>query len=218
MIDGAAGGDAAARREFAARYQPVVAAYLRARWKGSRALDDLDDALQDVFVECLKSGGVLDRALRDREQSFSAFLYAVVRNVARRFESGGSGRAARPTAEALQADALPLDEPSLTRVFDRAWAEALLREAAERQTELARRAGPASVRRVELLRELFHEGRTLADLARHWQVDEDALRHDYDRARKEFAGALADVVAFHNPGRPEVVARECRELAAYFAK
>ena len=47
----------------------------------------VDDATQEVFVECFKQGGVLDQADPTRLKSFHAFLLGVVRNVCRRYET-----------------------------------------------------------------------------------------------------------------------------------
>src|SRR5258708_40163891 len=69
------------------RYAPVVRAYLAERWRSSPHLADCEDAVQDVFVECFRKGGVLERADQSRPGGFRAFLYGVVRNVARRFET-----------------------------------------------------------------------------------------------------------------------------------
>ena len=49
--------------------------------------DDLDDVTQEVFVECFRTGGVLEAAGSGRVPRFRAFLYGVIRNVARRVES-----------------------------------------------------------------------------------------------------------------------------------
>jgi len=107
MIEAAATGAAGAREQFARSYAPVVRAYLAARWAGSPALQDLDDAVQDVFVECLKSGGVLDRADPARAGGFRAFLYGVIRNVARRAEEGRLQGARAPSP----AGAIPRRSP-----------------------------------------------------------------------------------------------------------
>src|SRR5262245_7162653 len=85
VIVAAAAGSAGDRAEVARRYAPVVRTYLAARWRSSPCLHDLDDAVQEVFVECFKQGGVLDRAERGR--GFRPFLYGVVRHVALRFEA-----------------------------------------------------------------------------------------------------------------------------------
>src|SRR6516165_3948292 len=98
VIRAAAAGSPADRDELARRYLGVVRAYLSARWRGSAPRDDLDDAVQEVFVECFRAGGALDAAGAGRVPHFRAFLYGVVRNVARRFE-GRPMRAAGPLPE-----------------------------------------------------------------------------------------------------------------------
>ena len=73
LIQRAAGGDRAARSEFTTRYLPAVRAYLRARWSTRLAPDALEDAIQEVFVECLKERGVLERAQRERMGGFRSY-------------------------------------------------------------------------------------------------------------------------------------------------
>src|SRR5687767_9822570 len=136
LIRDAAAGDAVARDQFAAVYLPVVRAYLVARWRTSR--HSADDAAQDVFVECFRAGGLLEKAAPDRDGGFRAFLLGAVRNVARRHE----GRA-RP-AEPLPAG-VPDDDTGPAEAFDRAWARSLLKEAARAQERTANRTGPAAV-------------------------------------------------------------------------
>ena len=83
LIRDAAAGDPAAREWFARVYLPVVTAYLAARWRSTR--HGVDDASQDVFVECFRAGGVLEKA--DPLRGFRAVLLGAVRNVARRHEA-----------------------------------------------------------------------------------------------------------------------------------
>jgi RNA polymerase sigma factor (sigma-70 family) len=211
VIEAAAAGCAHEREVFARRYQALVRSYLAARWCGSSLwLDDLDDAVQDVFVECFKQGGMLARVERDRPGGFRAFLYGVVRNVARRVEAC-RGRDRKAAGE-VDLDQFPAEEESQARQFDRAWARSLLREAARLQEEHARRAGAAALRRVELLRLRFHDGLPIRVIAARWQIDAATLHHEYARARQEFKAALAEVVAFHHPGTPAEVERECANL------
>jgi len=54
VIRAAAAGSPAERAELARRYLGVVRAYLAARWRGSDLRADLDDAVQEVFVECFR--------------------------------------------------------------------------------------------------------------------------------------------------------------------
>jgi RNA polymerase sigma-70 factor (ECF subfamily) len=210
VIAAAAAGCVADRAAFAERYQPVVRAYLAARWRETPYLQDLDDAVQDVFVACFQHDGMLARAERDRPGGFRAFLYGVVRNVARRREAGRSRD--RYAAGAVDLNQFPAEEESQARTFDRAWARSLLREAAVRQKEQARRTGADSLRRVELLRLRFHDGLPIRAIAQRWQIDAAVLHREYAKARREFKAALAEVVGFHYPGSAAEIERECANL------
>jgi RNA polymerase sigma-70 factor (ECF subfamily) len=214
LLRAAAGGAAREREDFARRYAPVLRAYLAARWRGSPLLHELDDAVQDVFVECLRPGGALDRLDPAREGGFRAFLFGVARNVARRRESR---RPREQPASSTPLDAVPDDHSSLSHVFDRAWARSVLREAARLQEGRARADGEAALRRVELLRLRFHEGLPIREIARRWGADAAALHREYARAREEFRAALLDVVAFHHGGDRASAVGECRELLALLA-
>jgi hypothetical protein len=205
-IRAAAGGDAAARDLFALRYAPIIRAYLAARWRDAPLTRDLDDAVQDVFLACLQPDGLLDRADAD-QGGFRPFLYGAARNIARRFETRPPRDQASPHLDELAAD-----DPTLSRVFDRAWAAALLREAAEGQATAARQAGPAAVRRVELLRLRFHDSLPIRTIAARWNEDPARLHHEYATARQEFRTALRAVVAFHQPGPAAIIDRACEEL------
>jgi DNA-directed RNA polymerase specialized sigma24 family protein len=212
IIQGAAAGNVPERELFAQRYAAVIRAYLSARWRSSPLQRELDDALQEVFVECFRQGGVLEKADRERPGGFRPFLYGVTRNVARRLESrSGAMRGAQP---AVNLDNLASPEEALSRVFDRAWAQALLREAAEVQTRRAHALGQDALRRVELLRLRFHEGLPIRTIAERWQADPAKLHQAYLKARQEFKAALREVVAFHQPGRPEEIDRTCAELVS----
>jgi RNA polymerase sigma-70 factor (ECF subfamily) len=211
LRDAAAGADAA-REAFARRYEPAVRAYLAARWRGTPSVQELDDAVQEVFVECLRTGGALERARPDRPGGFRAFLYGLVRNVALRFEGRRARGEARLAPGPIDAEDLPAREDSLSRVFDRAWAKSIMREAAERQAERAETLGPAARRRVELLRLRFREGLPIREVARLWGDDPAALHHEYARAREEFKAALIDVMGFYHPDSPAEAERECEGL------
>jgi RNA polymerase sigma-70 factor (ECF subfamily) len=215
VIEAAAGGSAPDREAFAVRYAAVVRAYLVARWRGSPHLADVEDAVQEVFVECFKRGGVLDRAERGR--GFRPFLYGVVRNVALRVETARGRRKEHQPAESGELERVPAGEESLACAFDRAWAKAVLRDAAGQMERQAQGAGAAAVRRVELLRLRFHEGLPIRAIAARWQADTAALHHEYARAREEFRAALQEVVAFYHPGTAAEVERECADLLALLA-
>jgi RNA polymerase sigma-70 factor (ECF subfamily) len=212
VLRDAAAGARAAGEAFAGRYETPVRAYLAARWNGTPLAQELEDAVQEVFVECLRQGGGLQTVRPDRPGGFRAFLYGLVRNVALRFEQRRAHALARRAPGPFEADALPARDDTLSRTFDRAWARAVMREAAARQAERADALGPAARRRVELLRLRFHEGLPIRDVARLWGEDPAALHREYARARAEFKAALLDVMGFYHPGSPAQAERECAGL------
>jgi RNA polymerase sigma-70 factor (ECF subfamily) len=205
VIRAAAAGSPADREELARRYLGIVRAYLASRWRGSVLRCDLDDAVQEVFVECFRQGGALEAAAAGRVPSFRAFLYGVVRNVARRFES-------RPARVVGPLPDIPANEESLSQLFERTWARALMTEAAQLQRRRADERGPEAVRRVELLRLRFEENLPIRTIAERWAVPEAELHHAYALAHQEFKAALLEVVAFHHPGSPAEVEQEAASL------
>jgi RNA polymerase sigma factor (sigma-70 family) len=205
VIRAAAAGSAADREELARRYLGVIRAYLAARWRGSQLRHDLDDAVQEVFIECFRQGGVLEAAVDGRVPSFRAFLYGVVRNVARRFES-------RAASAASLLPEIEDDEPSLSRLFERSWAQAIMTEAARLLRRRATQRGPEAVQRVELLRLRFEENLPIRTIAERWGVAAAGLHHAYALARQEFKAALMAVVGFHLPGSPTEVEQEAASL------
>ncbi len=204
-IHAAAAGSPQHRDGLARRYLPVVRAYLAARWRTSPLRRELEDAVQEVFAECFRPQGPLDAAAAGRVPHFRAFLYGVVRNVARRFEN----RRAVPAVPLPEVEA---GEESLSQLFHRAWARNIMTEAARRQQERAALASPEAVRRVELLRLRFEEGLPIRDIAVRWSEDAARLHREYATARQEFRSALLEVVAYHHPGTPGEVEREAAEL------
>jgi RNA polymerase sigma factor (sigma-70 family) len=212
VIEAASVGTTDSREEFARRYGPVVRAALASRWRSSACLQELDDAVQEVFVECFKQGGILDRVERGRPGGFRAFLYGVIRNVAFRFEARRARARELQPPKGMNLEEVHAHEKSLSWTFDRAWATALLREAASLMERLALDAGPAAGRRVELLKLRFQEGLPIRQIATRWQVDAAVLHHEYAKARHEFKASLLEIVAFHHPGSPAEVERECANL------
>jgi RNA polymerase sigma-70 factor (ECF subfamily) len=205
IIRAAAAGSPSDREEVARRYLGVVRAYLAARWRGSALRDDLDDAVQEVFVECFRQGGALEAAGAGRVLGFRAFLYGVIRNVARRFEN-------RPVRSAGPLPDTPAEDPTQSRLFERTWAQAIMTEAAQLQRQRAAEGGPEARRRVELLRLRFEEKLPIRAIAELWKVDAAKLHHAYALARQEFRAALLEVVAFHQPGSPTELEQEAAGL------
>jgi RNA polymerase sigma-70 factor (ECF subfamily) len=205
VIHAAAAGSPDDRDELARRYLGVVRAYLAARWRRSRLRDALDDAVQEVFVECFREHGALAIAGAGRVSSFRAFLYGVVRNVARRFES-------RPVRAAVALPEVEAKDDDLSRLFERVWAQTIMTEAVDLQRRRAGERGAEAAQRVELLRLHFEENLPIRTIAKRWGVDAAGLHHAYALARKEFKAALLEVVAFHHPGSLAEVEQEAGNL------
>jgi RNA polymerase sigma-70 factor (ECF subfamily) len=208
LVHGAAAGNGSARSAFGVRYAPVMRTYLAARWRGTPLSGDVDDAVQEVFLECLREGGVLARAQADRPGGFRAFLFGVVRNVALRFEQRGAKRG----GNAPDFTSLPSREETLSRVFDRALARSIMREAAERQSAHAVERGDDALRRVELLNLRFQEGLPIREIATLWGADAGELHRQYAKARQEFHAALREVVSEHLPASAAQLDAECAQL------
>jgi RNA polymerase sigma-70 factor (ECF subfamily) len=196
VILGAAAGQPRERERFARRYGSVVRAYLGARWRGTALVSELDDATQEVFVDCFKEGGALARVDPEHPGGFRAFLYGVVRNVARRFEQRRA-RSREIGAPTNLDPASPEDGPS--RVFERAWARAIMALAREIQETNARREGSDALRRIELLTLRFAEGKPMREIAAAWEMDRRKLQYEYQKARQEFETALHEAVRRHHP-------------------
>jgi RNA polymerase sigma-70 factor (ECF subfamily) len=214
VVRRAAEGDAEAREEFARRYSPVIRAYLGARWRHSPLLRDLDDAAQEVFLACFRDQGALTRAAPGRPGGFRAFLYGVVRNVARRAEEKRARRALQPDS-GLDLDDVEAREAPLSRVFDRAWANTLIRQAADLHARRARERGEEALRRVELLRLRFGEDLPIREIARLWDADPANLHHEYAKARAEYGAALREVLKEHHDGALRDFDSECARIVEH---
>lgn len=216
LIRSAAEGGRAAREEFGRRYMPLVEACLASLGSLRPTGSDLDDAVGEVLVECLKSQGLLERAELGRGAGFRALLFAACRNVALR-QRTRRGRRREVSVETGVIEALTSEEErTLGRAFDQAWAAELLREAGEHQAREAQRKGLAAVRRVEILRLRFQEGLEVRDVAALLALEPDFVHHEYAQGRKEFERSLRAVIAEHHPDAPEEAARELRELLELF--
>lgn len=230
-IQAAGRGDAEARTAFADRYQALVRAYLGARWRGSRMMADLEDATQDVFLDCLRAGGPLGRVDRGRKVRFRSFLFGVVRKVAQRHEErayaarrlgdsipGGVGGAVSATASSVGLAAVETRVESASLAFDRAWARAVLVRAVARQRALADAAGAAARERVELLRMRLDENLPIREIARIWRRDPAQLHHEYAQARTEFKRALRDELALESGCDARAADADCDRLLEIFRR
>ncbi len=206
LIHAAADGSQTALSQFAERYQPAVRQSLVARWNRSRRIDWIDDAVQEVFVECIRPGGALSKADSHFSGGFRAYLFGVTRNVMLRYES-------RPMAGQLDWEDFVADDATVGEVFDREYARAIMKEASLRQRRIAELQGDAAVRRVELLQARFSDGMPIREIAELWCVDPAWLHHEFSKARSEFLSALLDVVANSQPSATNAENQAtCKEL------
>jgi RNA polymerase sigma-70 factor (ECF subfamily) len=210
LIRGAARGHPGERERFATRYGGVIEACLRTRWHRMPSLGaEVDDARQEVLLECLREGGVLERV--DPERGFRGFLHGVTRNVARRFEERGRRRAGTPPGPPLEE--LPDGAAEEAEgAFDRAWARMVMADAARSMARRAAALGAPARRRISLLRLRFQDGLPIREIATRWGLPAARVHKDYEKAREEFRSALREAVAFHLPDAPQAVDEECRRL------
>ncbi len=191
---------------------PVVRAYLAARWRDAALEQNLEDAIQDVFIECFRAEGVLERADRDQPGGFRAFLFGVVRNIALRTEHSHVERQARKSPDSFHPEKLAAREASLSKIFDRAWAQSVMEQAVALQRQKARGRGEAALQWVELLKLRFMDGVPIREIAARWGVDPSDVHVAYRGARKEFRDCLRQIVAFHSPRKGANLDAECFRL------
>jgi RNA polymerase sigma-70 factor (ECF subfamily) len=210
LVRSAAAGDPESRATYCRLYDPVIRAYLAARWRRGRDDEEVSDGVQEVFLQCFKSGGALGRAESDRPGGFRAFLYGVTRNVAGTIEAARVRRR-REVGDAAFEE-IGADEPTASRVFDQEFARALTREARTLLLERARSGGAAGIR-LQALELMYEHGLPSREIARELGLDVAAVYPLMTRARKEFKAALLEVVASYHPGgsRQEIEER-CLEI------
>jgi RNA polymerase sigma-70 factor (ECF subfamily) len=214
VVLGAAAGRPLARDDFARRYGPVIRGYLSARWRLPSGHAEVADATNDVFVECFKGGGALERVNPRSPGGFRAFLYGVVRNVALMAERKLARRRDAAGRSSIDPDSLAADDDSLSRVFDRAWAESVVAEARERMAERSARSAAAG-RRFAALGLRFDQGQQPRRMADAMGVPVERVYEILREARAEFRSILIEVLAGYHPGCGEAeVERRCIELLA----
>jgi RNA polymerase sigma-70 factor (ECF subfamily) len=216
MVFDAAAGGRAARATFVERYESLVRAYLGARWRGSPMVEELEDTVQAVFIECFKEGGVLQRVEPQRRGGFRAFFYGALRNIARDAEKRRFRNREEQAETVIFRQEVDRRDEAAEEAFDRSWVRTLLEEAIARQATEAGFKGAEAKRRVELLRLRFEGGKPIREIARLWGERSARLHHMYADARQELLGCLRRVLGEHHPGDPDQAERElvevCRSL------
>lgn len=211
LVGRAADGAREARSLFGRSYLPLIHSFFEKRWRSTPLEGEIDDAVQESFVDCFRPGGALGRANASYGE-FRGFLFGVVRNVARRFESRPNRRDAGGQGPTEMLDEVADDDPGLSTLFDRVWAENLMREAGDRMRELAAAGDQAARTRVEILRLRFTEGRPVRDIATELSLDVDAAHRAYAKARTEFHACLRQVVTEHAVRTEADLDAECQRL------
>ena len=199
VVHGAAGGDPASRAAFAERYVRVVSAYLAARWKLPVDHGDVTDTVQDVFLECFKQATPLERADSDRSGGFRAFLHGITQNVARRAERKGDVLRHGFRMADLDLDQIKHAGPTLSEVFDRAWAENLVRRAMGLIMERAEREGGAALEAVTFLRLRHIESLAPKDIAERHDVPVSRVYQSLKDMRIAFRSAVVETLSHDHP-------------------
>lgn len=202
LILGAAAECSADRDAFCLRYAPVISAYLAARWRLPGDHPTVSDAVQDVFVQCFKDGGVLDKVDPQRPGGFRAFLYGVVKNVALMAERAQARRRERGEDSVLSLDQIERDEATLSQAYDRAWALLVTREAGELMIRRVAEREDGGVR-ARVLELKYDEGLPPRDISAQLGVDVEVVYRIVRLSRKEFRTALVEVMGGYHPGASE---------------
>jgi DNA-directed RNA polymerase specialized sigma24 family protein len=210
VLRAAADGDSAARSSFLRTYEATIRGFLAARWRGRMLSTEVDDATQDVLIECLKTDGVLARADADRGD-FRGLLFGVARNIARRFEERAQQRGRLRPEDSGWLRHVASDDPGQATLFDRGWARSLVRQAKKLHQARALLDGEAGRRRIELLERRFGDDEAIRHIAAAWGVPAQNVHNAYRKARTEFYRCLMEIVGAHAPDGADLDA-ECRRL------
>jgi RNA polymerase sigma factor (sigma-70 family) len=212
----AAGGDPTEQAVFAAVYGELVRKWLWFRWRHGPLRGLIEDAVQEVFVECLRPGGALQHLDPGRAvHGPAAFLRGVVQHVAQRIERS-EARRLRTIRERL-ADS-PTVRPDPPEQGDADWARARIATALD-MLDRGDRASPPHRSLRQFLRLHFEDGLPVRAIARLWHEPAQRVQETRRRACRRFRDCLVRVVQGKDPGHqagPEEtgasVAREVLQL------
>jgi RNA polymerase sigma factor (sigma-70 family) len=212
MILGAAARRPEDQERFAALYTPMVKAYLAARWRLPILHEDVEDAAQEVMLQCFRREGALESVDPALGSGFRAFLYGVTRNVAAMTE-----RKSARTHEAQAAHSGVFermnDEASLSHVFDQGWAEVVVREARSHLQRRALMRGGSALLRARALELRYQEGLPPREIALRLGLAAKQVYRLLEDGQTDFQDALLEVMAVHVPtaSRPELE-QKCADL------
>ena len=212
LILNAAAENSEDRDGFCRRYAPVIHAYLAARWRLPNDHAAVADAAQDVFVQCFKDGGVLDKVDPNRLGGFRAYLFGVVKNVALMAERSLARRRERGEDSVLSLDQIECDEATLSQAYDRSWALLVTREAGQLMIRRVaeRKDGAVHARVLELK---YDEGLPPREIVARLGLDVELVYRIVRLSRREFRAALVEVMGGYHPGESEEeLERRCIDL------
>ncbi|MCR9244706.1 MAG: hypothetical protein NXI31_06725 [bacterium] len=166
-IDTLTPGDRQAVCAFCEHYLPIVKRHLRALWRDSTMDANVDDATQDVFVECLRSNGALSRLDVGRGHGLAAYVRGITRNIAARL----GRRRARECRRCYLSNDLVSHTPDRTpdglELLDRTCSATAVREAVAR---LDREPAVPGHSLGELVRLHFGGNQPVREIAKGWEV------------------------------------------------
>lgn len=206
----AGAGESAARERFARTYHGLIRAYLAARWRLPPTSDAIDDASQEVFVQCFKQGGALLGVDPRGPARFRSYLFAIVKHVADRIERSNGVRRTPQEGAPHELDDLSAHDATLSRVFDRAWVGTVTRSAWLLMTSRLQSGDRDRLRVLDLR---FKEGLAPAAIAARLDIDVNLVYQQLRNAKRDFRSALVEVVGSYHPGatKAEIEAR-CVDL------
>lgn len=204
----AAGGIRSSRETFALFYGPMITMELAFHMRRPVNDPDVEDGVQEVLLECLRSGGALDKVDATKCTRFRAFLGGITRNVGLRILKR---RARQP--DTLNPEELSSNYPAdLSALLDETWRQAVLGEAL---TQLVRESQRTELDRlrVQVLRMRFEDDLRPAHIATVLGLKPERVHALCREGKEHFRLALLDVVCRQNPmfTRSEVQ-QECLQL------
>ncbi len=210
----AAAGDPVQREEFARRYDPVIRAYLATRWRLPRDHADVADASQEVFLQCFRDRGALERLDPDRPGGLRAFLYGVTAKTASELERKGARWRRNTSRDPIDPELHAAAELSNSRAFDKAWATMIAREARGLLIERAKNGTAVSRRRLYCLEQRYFNGKSPREIAPELGIDAQRVSELLYEGKLEYRAALFEIVASYFPKASErEIEDRCREIA-----
>jgi RNA polymerase sigma factor (sigma-70 family) len=212
MILGAAARQPADQERFATVYTPMIKAYLAARWRLPIHHEDVGDASQEVLLQCFRQHGALETVDPAYASGFRAFLYGVTRNVAAMTERKWARRRETQAAHSGVFEKMD-DEASLSHVFDRGWAEVVVREARALLHKRALMRGGTPALRARALELRYQGGLPPREIAPRLGLDVKQVYRLLEDGQVDFQDALLEVMASQVPTASQSdLEQKCAEL------